>query len=165
TLLPARNDRTGRRAGMRGSVPARAFGILRYIMKKSLTLAVTVLLFACGLPAAPADTIPWMDSISLATKQAAETGKPILLYLHADYCVYCKQMEKEAFQDSRAVLLSDEYIPCRMDGEHDGKPLIAKYNVRLYPFHTVIGPTGDILASAPDYMDPDKYVKTLAVSL
>jgi len=133
---------------------------------------ISFLLIAAIVPTLGADdksqatgSISWLNSIDMATTQARATGKPILLYLTADYCAYCKQMDKEAFVDSRAVLLSQLYIPCKMDGEHEGKPLIKKYDVKTYPYEAVVDDAGALLAPAPEYMDPDKYARTLATDL
>ena len=140
---------------------------------KSIIVTVLVGIALCaalanakGGDTAPAPpSIQWTDSFADATAQAQSSGKPVLLYLTADYCVYCKQMDKEAFVDSRAVLLSDLYTPCRVDGEHAGKPLVKKYDVKMYPYEAVVDVGGNVLTPASEYMDPDKYVKTLATAL
>lgn len=128
-----------------------------------MKLAIYFLMLAL-LSASPvrADGIAWMTSYGDALTQAHATGKPVLLYVHADYCEYCKQMEREAFVDSRAVLLSTLYVPCRVDGERDGKPLIRKYDIREYPYEAVLDQSGNVLTPAPEYMNPDKYARTLA---
>src|SRR3569833_19807 len=113
----------------------------------------------------PLPSIQWLNSMTDASAQSMSTGKPILIYLTAGYCVYCKQMDREAFVDTRAVLMSQLYVPCRMDGEHEGKSLIKKYGVKMYPYEAVVDSAGNLLSPAPEYMDPDKYVKTLATDL
>jgi len=138
------------------------------MMRNLNVVAILIATTAIATPVAaksdgpPARQIQWMNSLDKATTEAQSTGKPILLYLTADYCVYCKQMDKEAFIDTRAVLLSQLFVPCKLDGEHEGKPLIKKYDVKTYPYEAVIDGGGAILASAPEYMDSDKYTKTLA---
>jgi len=135
---------------------------------RNLTVITFLIAAATAMPAfarahdEQPGTIQWINSLDRATAEARTSGKPILLYLTADYCVYCKQMDKEAFVDTRAVLLSQLYVPCKLDGEHEGKPLIKKYDVKTYPYEAVVDDGGTLLTPAPEYMDPDKYTKTLA---
>jgi thioredoxin-related protein len=117
-----------------------------------------------GLRAAEQDVIAWSSSMPKASDEAQSAGKPILLVLYADYCEYCHQMEREAFLDSRATLLSDEYMPCRLNGENDGKQEIARYHVKMYPYQAVI--RGDTnLAETTGYMSSDQFVRMLALGL
>jgi thioredoxin-related protein len=133
-------------------------------MKTILQVLAVICCMVTGAQAQPAG-IPWMTSFTDAVGQAQASGKPILLCLRADYCEYCHQMDREAFVDSRCVLLSQEYIPCSMDGDTKGKDLLKKYKVQMYPFDAVLDATGAMMAPAPDYQTSDKFTAFLAQSL
>lgn len=130
------------------------------------TCALACLLLTPGLGfTAHAEGLPWLGSDKEATAQAHATGKPELLYLHADYCVWCHVMDETTFRDSRVRLLASQYVLCKLDGDREGKTYLQKFRVEKYPFHAVLDPSGALLAQAPDYMDADKYARVLATDL
>lgn len=133
-------------------------------MKKPFPLLCLLLTLSLGL-AAHAEGLPWIGSDKEALAQARATGKPLLLYLHADYCIWCGVMDQTTFRDSRVRLLASQYVLCELNGDHEGKSYLQKFKVEKYPFHAVLGPSGVLLAQAPDYMDADKYVHVLATDL
>src|SRR5580700_891766 len=102
-------------------------------MRKLFQSLAAVCCLATGAAAEPAG-IPWTTSFTSATAQAQASAKPILLNVRADYCEYCHQMDREAFVDSRCVLLSQEFVPCSVDGDSKGKDLLKKYKVQMYPY-------------------------------
>ena len=114
---------------------------------------------------AQAEGLAWIGSDKEASALARATGRPLLLYLHADYCVWCGIMDRTTFRDSRVLLLATRYVLCKMDGDHEGKSYLQKFKVERYPFHAVLDSSGVLLAKAPDYMDPDKYAHVLANDL
>jgi len=75
-------------------------------------------------------------------------------------------MEESTFTDSRVCTLAEQFVLCRINGEKkEGKPLIARYKVKQYPFQVVLSPDGNVLTAAPDYYDADRYVALLAAQL
>ena len=127
-------------------------------------LLTSVLTFGQG-STAQAEGLPWIGSDKEATAQARATGRPLLLYLHADYCVWCGVMDRTTFRDSRVLLLASRYVLCSLDGDHEGKSYLQKFKVEKYPFHAVLDSSGVLLAKAPEYMDADKYARVLATDL
>ena len=133
-------------------------------MKKTYALVCLLLAGAFTAPARAAD-LPWLHSEQEAMTQAQVTGKPLWLYLHADYCVWCRVLPQTTFGDSRVRLLAGAYVLCKLNGEKEGKPNIGKYHVQKYPYQAVLDDTGKLIAAAPDYMDADKYAHTFAADL
>ena len=133
-------------------------------MRKPFLLLCLLMTLGLSL-AAHAEGLPWIGSDKEALAQARATGRPLLLYLHADYCVWCGVMDRTTFRDSRVLLLASRYVLCKMDGDHEGKSYLQKFKVEKYPFHAVLDSSGTLLAKAPDYMDPDKYAHVLAADL
>lgn len=133
-------------------------------MKK--VIALLCLLTAVRIGAiAHADGLPWIGSDKDAAAQAQSANKPELLYLHADYCVWCHVMDETTFQDSRVRLLASQYVLCKLNGDREGKSYLKKFAVEKYPFQAVLDSSGNLLAKAPDYMDADKYAHVLSENL
>ena len=115
--------------------------------------------------AAHAADLPWIKSESRAVSEARSSGKPLLIYLHADYCEWCKVMDRSTFPDSRVQLLAKQFVLCKLDGEHEGKPLIKKFDVKSYPFQAFTDPDENVKATALEYHDADKYARVLAANV
>ena len=130
------------------------------------TLLLVCFLLSLGVAStARAEGLPWIASDKEALAQAHATGKPLLLYLYADYCVWCRIMDQTTFQDSRVRLLASQYVLCKMNGDREGKSYLQKFQVEKYPFHAILDSSGALVTQAPDYMDADKYVRVLATNL
>lgn len=53
------------------------------------------------------------DAVSTATK----SGKPVFVTVYADWCGYCKLMERTTFTDPNVVKLLQGWVPARLNGE------------------------------------------------
>lgn len=133
---------------------------------KTITGLVCLLLTLGTLVTAHAQKgLPWVSSEKDAAAQARDTGKPRLLYLHADYCVWCRVMEDTTFQDSRVRLLADHYVLCKLNGEREGKPALKKFGVEMYPFDAILDASGEAVAKEAGFLDADKFARLLAANL
>ena len=61
--------------------------------------------------------IQWMDFETLEASLKLEP-KPVFIYFYADWCVYCKKMEKHAFRNSEIQkILANDYYSVKMNAE------------------------------------------------
>ncbi len=74
----------------------------------------------------------WETSIARAMEKAKLEKKPILIDLYADWCTYCKVLEKEIFPDPELSKLLEGFITVRLDGE-EFPNLRQKYGIEGYP--------------------------------
>jgi len=80
-----------------------------------------VLITSVSLYGYAQEKINWMSFEELESAQKKEPKK-ILLYFHADWCVYCKKMDRKVFTDPELIkLLSNEYYAVRFDAESEAK--------------------------------------------
>ncbi|MCZ8156334.1 MAG: thioredoxin family protein [Leptospira sp.] len=89
-----------------------------------------VFLFLIGLPLS-SETV-WESSIQRGMQRAKEENKPILIDVYADWCTYCKVLEKEIFPDKEVSKLLEGFITVRLDGE-EFPNLRQKYAIEGYP--------------------------------
>ncbi len=88
-------------------------------------------------------------------------NRKVFINFYADWCGYCKQMERETFKD-RAVIayLNEHFVPVRVDTERNGK-VAAAYKVQGLPVSWFIAEDGEPIASRPGYIPPDSLLSML----
>lgn len=80
--------------------------------------------------------INWVSFEEL-TSLYKEEQRPILVFIHADWCKYCKMQEAKTFKNEELVQkLNDEFYALRLNGE--SKETITFFG-REYPFNTEEG--------------------------
>ncbi len=146
-------------------------------MKKLfIPFTLTYFLVAAGFTAAFAqqeNEVTWF-TMEEAQQRAEEQQKKVLIYAEAQWCGYCKKMNKEVFpkevvQDS----LNKYYYPVRIDVESDkkltfnGEPMTQqqfahRQQVRSTPTIFFVNANGEILGMQPGYMPVDVFSKLLS---
>lgn len=84
----------------------------------------------------------YSHDLEKAKKEAAKTGKLILVDFYTTWCGPCKQMDKEVFQASDAKSIFKDFIVVKQDCEKEGTASSQKYKVTAYPTLHVINSTG-----------------------
>jgi thiol:disulfide interchange protein DsbD len=59
-------------------------------------------------------------------EKIANSDKPVLIDLYADWCIPCHEMDKRTFTDSRVVEKSKLFLTLRVDLTHTGSPEVEK---------------------------------------
>ena len=82
------------------------------------TYLVILLTISCTFSYAQ-DKINWMTFEELDT-QLAKQPKKVLLYFHADWCVYCKKMDRKVFTNPELIkLMNKNYYAVSFDAESE----------------------------------------------
>ncbi len=77
---------------------------------------LTILLFALQMQTIQAQ-VKWYK-IEEAEKEAAKTGKKIMVKVYAPWCGWCKEMDKSTFPNKNvSKILNDSYIPVQFNSE------------------------------------------------
>lgn len=78
------------------------------------------LLLSCGNAFAQTE-INWLNFEQLEVK-LKEEPKPVFIYFYADWCAYCKKMDRHAFKDEEVIqLLSENFYAVKMNAETKDK--------------------------------------------
>lgn len=138
---------------------------------------IPVLFFGSTIlqPSGTADTdeeITWY-TMEEAQKLAAEDGKKVMIYIMAEWCGYCKKMEKEVYPRTEVQKTLDAYYhPVMIDIESDNiikfndermteQQFARKYRVTGTPTHFFLNSKGEILGAQPGFIPADVFQKLL----
>lgn len=88
-------------------------------------------------------------------------GKKIYINFRADWCGYCKKMEKETFGNSGVIsYLNKHFISIMVDTDKERKIAI-KYGVRALPDNWFLFKNGDPIGRRKGYIEPNTFMKIL----
>ncbi len=120
-------------------------------------LLILLPVFAC---ADEGKTIAWLthdDGLAIA----AETEKLVLIDFHADWCKFCKKMDKETFTDPGVIELIDtHFVPIKVDTQKR-QDLGRKYGVESLPTIWFLEPDGSGLTPLPGFVPAEHFRKVL----
>lgn len=98
---------------------------------------------AVGAPA-----ITWLSGYDAGLKQARVENKPMLLYFHATWCVFCKKMDTEVFPTVEvSQIVAQHFVPVKVDiDQRENATFIAKFMVRGTPTFVIVNGQEEVLA-------------------
>ena len=86
-------------------------------MIKNLQILIIFLVFPVFGYAQKGDSISWIDFEQLEDSLALKPKKTFI-YFYADWCVYCKKMDRNAFKDPEIIKkLNSDYYAVKMNAE------------------------------------------------
>ncbi|AWM40101.1 thiol:disulfide interchange protein precursor [Gemmata obscuriglobus] len=117
--------------------------------------------FTSTTVAAYAQEIQWRHDYAAARKEAAETGRPLLLDFGTDACAWCRKFDATTFRDPRAVkLLNERFVPVKLDGNKEQR-LTAALRIDGFPTLVIATPEGKVVGRHAGYVDGSQFL-TLA---
>jgi len=82
----------------------------------------------------PVVRIDWRTDLAAATREAARTERPLLLFFHADWCQPCRLMDQGTFASRPiAQYIGENFIPVRIDDSKETSQTSRRFQIRLYP--------------------------------
>ena len=95
----------------------------------------------------PSNSIVWADNYTSAQHQAAQSGKPIILFFTGKWCVPCKIMKRNVWADEQVTAsINAAFIPVMIDvDDPDDASVLVRYNVGGTPITIVTDPNGNAL--------------------
>jgi thiol-disulfide isomerase/thioredoxin len=128
----------------------------------ALRAAPAVSLSTDGVPARAAiaglsDRVAW-TSFGQGIEQARAGDRPILLTFIADWCGYCRKMDRTTWKDPQVVRRAADLVAVRVDAEDGlardgftGRDLAREYRVQGFPTLLLLDPDGHEIARTSGY--------------
>ncbi|HZN59510.1 MAG TPA: thioredoxin fold domain-containing protein [Planctomycetota bacterium] len=103
--------------------------------------------------------IPWEKSFEAARAAAAVNEKPLLVDFGAEWCGFCKKLDRETFTDDRVIrLVRESFVAVKVDVDKSPE-LGKKYEIQGLPTLVFLAPTGEALARLEGYRPADQFLK------
>lgn len=106
-----------------------------------------------GILFPPEPLVQWRNDLEQARSEAANAGKPLLIYFTASWCGPCQQMKRTVWADSQvADAVHAGYLPVLVDVDQNPKTAM-EYRVQSIPHLVIERPDGDIVDVSTGGMD------------
>jgi thiol:disulfide interchange protein DsbD len=112
--------------------------------------------------------IDWMPYAESALAQAAEQGKPVVIDFSADWCLPCKELEHQTFNQPEVIDAAKGFVSLKADLTQHGSPevreLRRKFDIRGVPTIVFIDAAGRERANlrAVEFIDKDEFLSRIS---
>lgn len=112
-----------------------------------------------------ADKVHWQKSLRSAQKMALQQNKPMMIVFGANWCSFCRKLNRETLADKRvAGLIEREFIPVYLDFDKEAK--IAKVlEVERLPCTVFLTPQADLLLRTEGYANAKDFQAAMTNAL
>ncbi|MCH2212148.1 MAG: thioredoxin family protein [Fuerstiella sp.] len=116
-------------------------------------------------PSATAKDMKWQTNPPAALQQAAATGRPLLIKFTADWCGYCKKMERTTFSDSVTVeTVHRGFVPLLVDADRHAD-LTRELQIKGLPAILIVNADMTVLERITGYQTTKKLLPKLQAVL
>jgi thiol:disulfide interchange protein len=106
------------------------------------------------------ESLNWNTDLNSALTTAKNTNKLVLVDVYAPWCGYCKEMDKNTFQNPKVQEKLSNYVLVKVNGD-ENPDFVMKYQIYGYPTVLILDPDGNIVKTVSGYQEPDDFINML----
>jgi thioredoxin-related protein len=142
-------------------------------MRSLLTRALLPALIGLSLPMAARAAQPEWRAWNDGMRQAAATGRPMIVDVYTDWCGWCKRMDRDVYARTEiADYLRKRYVTIRLNAEsstgalyegrnYTSEGIAQRFRVSGYPTTIFLRANGEHMANVPGYVPADRFLLLL----
>ncbi|MBW3542748.1 MAG: thioredoxin family protein [Planctomycetes bacterium] len=122
--------------------------------------------FALAADTDPADrpAIRWHYDLDSAHDVSLQTGKPLLVVFSAEWCNFCRKLDRETFAHPQLVnFVNHGFVPVVLELEQH-RQTAEILGVKSVPSSVVLTPNADLVGRLVGYVDASRYYEALKMS-
>jgi thioredoxin-related protein len=135
---------------------------MRHRLLFKITFLLLIFKLAIMLPIGTfaSDGIQW-ESYQKGVARGKAEKKKVFLSFYADWCQYCKIMEKETFQNSTVIAyINRNFIPIKVNSDKNKKTAI-DFNITGLPSTWFLSEKGDRIGNRPGFIPAKEMLSLL----
>lgn len=111
----------------------------------------------------PSNEINWEQDYPSAQKRASDSGKSMLLFFTAEWCVPCRIMKREVFADEQVMrVINTKFVPLMIyENNLGGEELFKRYHIEGTPITIVTDAAGNVINYAVGGISKTEFLKLI----
>jgi thioredoxin 1 len=111
----------------------------------------------------PSNSVSWASDYSAAQEQSVRSGKPMILFFTATWCVPCRIMKRTVWADEQvATEVNERFIPLMVYADDpDMAEVFSRYRVGATPTTLITDSQGNALQWVQGKMEKADFLKLL----
>lgn len=105
--------------------------------------------------------IKWMYSLPEGLKAARKSSKLLMVDFYADWCGWCKKLDRETYTDREVIKLSNDFICVKVNTDKNPEAS-QQYRVSGLPTIVFLNSNGEIIENVVGYRESSDYIKILS---
>ena len=123
----------------------------------SIAIAASVILCRGAI----ADEISWSTDIEDSLRRATDNGQPVLMEFTADWCVFCKKMEKTTFSSPEVTQrISQNFVAVKVNAD-ENKALTRDLGIKGLPAILIVSPDLNVIQRISGFQTPEALIPKL----
>lgn len=108
--------------------------------------------------------IKWEHDYEKGLENARNSNKPVLIDFYTDWCVYCNDMDRDTYGDSRVIEKSSKFVCIKVDGD-ERSDIRDKYLINGYPSTIFLNIQHDETHRSDGYIAPGPFLEDMDFAL
>jgi thiol:disulfide interchange protein len=109
---------------------------------------------------AESTSMVWVTDFSKGMELAKAENKPVMVDFYADWCGWCKKLDREVYSDPEVVRLSGDFVNIKVNTDVDRRtPSV--YRVSGLPTVYFLDPEGKVISQIVGYRNKDVFAKVM----
>lgn len=129
-----------------------------------LSFLIVGLIYAWYSFYVPSNEVVWAEDFASAKQLASESGKPMLLFFTAEWCVPCRIMKREVFADKDVMrAINAKLVPLMIyEDDPGGDELFKRYNIEGTPITVVTDSEGKVINYAVGGIGKSEFLRLIS---